>query len=83
MDIQKNNKSILKYLPYSMQELKQHLERLFEPWMSWKNHGRYNAETWDDNNSLTWTWQLDHIIPHSKFIYHKAMQENLGLLGRG
>ena len=65
----KNYKSVLKFLPYSIQELKVHLESLFEHWMTWQNHGDYNSKTWNDNDSTTWTWQVDHIIPHSKFNY--------------
>ena len=38
--------------------------------MNWENHGIYDSETWDDNDQSTWTWQIDHIIPHSKFNYH-------------
>ncbi len=57
------NMSSLSLFTYSMFELKQHLESLFEPWMSWNNWGLYNAKTWDDNDSSTWTWQIDHIIP--------------------
>lgn len=63
------NKSHKQYLPYSIQQLKQHLESLFEPWMNWNNQGKYNPKTWDNNNSNTWTWQIDHIIPHSTFLY--------------
>ena len=63
------NGSILKFLPYSIQELKEHLEKQFEPWMSWSNWGKYNSLTWDNNNSTTWTWQIDHIVPHSIFQY--------------
>src|ERR1700723_3439162 len=65
----KNGNSISMYLSYSIQELKNHLEIQFEPWMSWENYGRYDPETWDDNDPATWTWQLDHIIPHSTFHY--------------
>jgi hypothetical protein len=65
----KNKKSTKDYLQYSISELKEHLEKQFEPWMNWQNHGKYNAKTWDDNDSSTWTWQLDHIVPHSKFKY--------------
>lgn len=65
----KNGLSISKYLLYTMQELKKHLENLFEPWMTWNNYGRYNSKTWDDTDQSTWTWQIDHIIPQSKFIY--------------
>lgn len=65
----KNNLSILKYLPYTIQELKTHLEKQFEPWMTWGNHGAYRVDIWDDTDSSTWMWQIDHIIPHSTFKY--------------
>lgn len=63
------NGSILNFLPYTIQELKEHLEKQFEPWMNWNNWGTYNKETWNNGDSITWTWQIDHIIPHSKFNY--------------
>ncbi len=66
----KNNLSILKYLPYTIQELKQHLENKFESWMNWNNWGVYDPKTWNDQDSTTWTWQIDHIIPHSLFCYN-------------
>jgi hypothetical protein len=65
----KNNCATFDYLPYTVEQLKQHIESLFECWMNWENHGVYNSETWNDDDSLTWTWQLDHIIPHSFFQY--------------
>lgn len=65
----KGGKSIKKYFSYTMQELKEHLENQFESWMTWENYGTYRVDTWDDANPFTWTWQLDHIIPHSKFTY--------------
>jgi hypothetical protein len=65
----KDKKSICQFLTYSMQELKEHLEKQFELWMNWDNYGRYVAKDWDDNDSITWKWQIDHIIPHSKFKY--------------
>jgi len=37
--------------------------------MTWENHGKYDPKTWDNNNSKTWTWQIDHIVPHSTFKY--------------
>lgn len=61
----KGGKSCLPHLAYSIIELKQHLEKLFEPWMNWSNHGIYNAKTHDINP----TWNIDHIIPHSEFKY--------------
>lgn len=65
----KNGISFIKNLPYSFDELKLHIEALFEPWMSWENQGRYGAKEWDDNDPSTWKWQLDHIRPHSTFYY--------------
>lgn len=70
----KNGHSILDFLPYSFAELKSHLEAQFEPWMNWDNWGAYDLETWDDDDSSTWTWQIDHIIPHSEFKY-KSMAD--------
>lgn len=72
----KHNSSILKYLPYSIQELKQHLESKFEPWMNWNNWGIYRAVTWNDNDPNTWTWQIDHIIPQSALVYHSMEDDN-------
>ena len=71
----KNGKSTFKYLPYTIQELKQHLEKQFEPWMTWENWGVYNAKTWDDQSSASWTWQLDHIVPHNLFNYQSVEDE--------
>ncbi len=44
--------------------------------MNWENQGIYNINTWDDNDSSTWTWQLDHIIPQSKLPYTSMEDEN-------
>jgi Protein of unknown function (DUF723) len=40
-------------LGYTFVEFKAHIERQFEPWMSWANHGE---------------WHVDHIYPVSRFI---------------
>lgn len=72
----KNGKSVMNFLPYSMNELKEHLEKQFEPWMTWDNYGSYKVKTWDDNNSATWTWQLDHIIPQSDLPYTSMADTN-------
>ena len=42
----------------SFEELKQHLESKFEPWMNWNNRGLYNGE-------LNYGWDIDHVIPLS------------------
>lgn len=70
----KNGESSMKYLNYSVDELKVHLESLFEPWMNLENWGVYNYKTWDDNDQSTWVWNIDHIIPASKFSY-KSMDD--------
>ena len=59
--LSKNNEATFANLPYSLSDLIIHLESLFEPWMSWDNHGVYNKHK--D------TWQIDHKIPDSWFIY--------------
>lgn len=51
----KNTKSE-NILGCTFQEFKEHIEKQFEPWMNWSNHGVYNSE----KNT---TWQIDHIIP--------------------
>lgn len=71
----KRGKSMMDFLPYSIRELKKHLEKQFEPWMSWDNHGFYITNRYDPNNQLTWTWHIDHIIPQSKLPY-SSMEDN-------
>lgn len=71
----KGGNSILDFLPYSIRELKEHLEKQFEPWMNWTNQGVYKISEWNDNDPTTWKWQLDHIIPQSKLPY-TSMKDN-------
>ncbi len=72
----KNGESILKYLPYTIQELKKHLEFLFEPWMNWNNRGKYHFKLWNDDDESTWVWNIDHIIPQSDLPYSSMEDEN-------
>jgi len=72
----KNGNSILKFLPYTIQELKEHLEKQFESWMSWNNWGSYRVDIWKDDNQSTWTWQIDHIVPQSKLPYTSMEDKN-------
>lgn len=58
----KNGKSVLKYLSYTFEELKMHLENKFDENMSWKNYGSY--------------WHLDHIYPQSLLPYDSMEHEN-------
>jgi len=56
------------YLPYTPQQLKEHLEFLWEPWMNWGNYGPY----YKDKR----TWNLDHIIPQSLLLYNSMDHPN-------
>lgn len=47
---------------YTANDLKKHLESLWEPWMNWENYGNPNG---DHTNC----WHIDHVIPKSWFNY--------------
>ena len=49
------------YLPYTPEELKEHIEKQWEPWMSWENYGE---------------WHIDHIYPQSKLPYDSMTHPN-------
>ncbi len=72
----KQGKSVAQYIPYSMQELKEHIEKQFESWMTWENWGVYKVDEWNDNDSSTWKWQLDHVIPQSILPYDNMDCDN-------
>jgi hypothetical protein len=72
----KNRKSCRSFLPFTVEELKKHIESLFEPWMTWDNRGQYHINSWDDNDQSTWTWNIDHIIPQSKLPYASMEDDN-------
>lgn len=72
----KNNKSILNYLTYSIEKLKLYLESFWEPWMSWENYGKYIVDSWNDQDQLTWKWNIDHVIPQSDLPYTSMDDEN-------
>ena len=55
-------------LPYSPQDLKKHLESLWEPWMNWNNYG-------GKSNDTRKTWHIDHIRPHCDFPYTSLKDE--------
>lgn len=57
----KFGQSVLQFLGYSIQDLKNHLEKQFDDKMTWENYGIY--------------WHIDHIIPQSCLKY-KSMADN-------
>jgi hypothetical protein len=65
----KNGESCMGYLPYSIKELKKHIESLWEPWMTWKNHGIYKL-------GGERKWHIDHIIPQSLLPYDSLDHPN-------
>lgn len=67
---------VFKFLPYSPEDLKTHLEKNFKSWMNWSNWGRYIVKTWDDNDPSTWKWQIDHLVPRSKFHYNSVTDDS-------
>lgn len=75
-NLSKDHISVLKHLPFSIQELKIHLEKQFELWMNWGNYGIYRASIWNDDDRSTWTWHIDHIIPQSLLSYTSMEDDN-------
>jgi hypothetical protein len=65
----KAGQSVTKHLPYSAEELVQHLEAQFEPWMSWDNWGK-------PKQAGQRTWEIDHIIPQSELPYDSFEHPN-------
>jgi len=51
--LSKSNAKWQNLVGYSLEELKEHLEKQFTPDMSWDNYGSY--------------WHIDHVVPHSWF----------------
>ena len=72
----KNGRSFLQFVPWTLNELKIHLEKQFESWMTWKNRGNYIKSQWDDTNLETWKWNIDHIIPQSDLPYTSMKDDN-------
>ena len=56
------------HLNYDMTDLRAHLERRFELWMSWDNWGSYNGKSK--------TWQIDHVIPQSSLPFDDVDHPN-------
>ena len=56
------------HLPYTVEELKEHLESQFESWMTWENYG-------GTNNNPDKTWHIDHIKPQSVYSFRTMNDE--------
>lgn len=59
----KGSRKTFDILGYTIEQLMRHLERLFEPGMSWENYGRVG-------------WEVDHIIPLSAHNYNTDKDED-------
>lgn len=70
----KNGRSVSEFL--EINKMFAHLQSKYEWWMTDKNQGVYSPKTWDDNDSSTWTWQIDHIIPQSDLPYFSMIDNN-------
>lgn len=53
----KNGRSWEKLVGFTLSDLMIHLQKLFQPEMSWKNYGK---------------WHIDHVIPRSRFHFQTA-----------
>jgi len=53
------------HLPYTPQQLKEHIESQFEPWMTWDNWGHGDG-----------CWQIDHIQPQSLLVFDSLEHSN-------
>jgi hypothetical protein len=58
-NFKKGTKDKLTILGTDYKTFKEHLEGLWEPWMSWDNYGLYKMDTFN------YGWDIDHIIPTS------------------
>jgi hypothetical protein len=67
-DSSKFGKSIIQYLPYTIDEFRKYIELQFEDWMNWDNYGR--------TNNYKRTWQIDHIIPQSLLPFASMEEDN-------
>ena len=56
----KNNSTFV-HLPYTPEQLKEHIESQFEDWMTWDNWGVASHDRK--------TWNIDHIYPQSRLPY--------------
>lgn len=60
---EKNGQRSFQLLGYTVDQLREHLEALFQPGMNWENYGE---------------WHVDHIIPLSSFNYERPSDIDFG-----
>ncbi|MEO5367124.1 MAG: hypothetical protein H7831_12415 [Magnetococcus sp. WYHC-3] len=65
----KGENSVLDFLPYTVEKLKDHLEKQFEPWMGWRNYG-----VWKHGEERK--WHIEHIYPQSLLPYDSMEHPN-------
>lgn len=58
----KSNKHWEDFVPYSLQDLIEHLEQQFDVYMNWNNMGLY--------------WEIDHIIPRNIFNFESVQDKD-------
>ena len=58
----KRGRSVFEFLPYSVKQLKEHLESQFDEKMSWENYGSH--------------WVLDHIYPQAHLLFDDLEHPN-------
>ena len=56
---------LIKYLPYTVEQLMEHLENQFQEGMTWKNYGGHRH-----------CWNMDHIHPRSRLLYDSVEHPN-------
>lgn len=56
---QKKRARTIPLLGCSFEELRQHIESQFEPWMKWDNYGNHSGYA----KSINVSWDIDHKIP--------------------
>lgn len=76
-NINKDRNSTFDILGYTPDEIREHLYSQFADsknldhngkiWMTPENQGVYRVGEWDENDSSTWKWQVDHIKPQADF----------------
>jgi hypothetical protein len=53
-----SRQEILKFLPFSLDELKINLEYKFDSWMKWGNYGAFFKKEWVEADIATWRWKI-------------------------